>query len=150
MKTKVCSRCGKEKPLSSFKPNVSRPDGVQGWCSKCDSHYHKEYYKKNKARWKSKYRKSRKEARVRNREYVYSVLSNARCADCGTTDVRILEFDHVNGKKIDNISAMVSNAAAVDTIASEIDKCDIVCANCHRIRTLERQGSYRLEMGGFA
>jgi len=63
--------------------------------------------------------------------------------DCNNSDYRVLEFDHVNGKKINNVSTMVSCGWSLDSIKNEINKCEIVCANCHRIRTFSRSINYR-------
>jgi hypothetical protein len=43
-----------------------------------------------------------------------------------------MDFDHVTGIKIRNVSAMLSSESAMMT---EIAKCELVCGNCHRIRT---------------
>ena len=78
---------------------------------------------------------------LRNREYVLNVLRANPCADCGTRDHRVLEFDHVRGKKLGNISNMVKGYS-IARIQAEIDKCEIVCANCHRIRTGARSSYF--------
>lgn len=44
-----------------------------------------------------------------------------------------MDYDHVRGEKIKDISDMW--AGDKDLILAEIAKCDLVCANCHRIRT---------------
>lgn len=59
--------------------------------------------------------------------------------DCGEADPIVLEFDHVRGEKADNISRMVHGTRSIAAIQAEIDKCEVVCANCHRRRTAETQ-----------
>lgn len=72
------------------------------------------------------------------RAFVDSVLAVSCCVDCGENDKRCLDFDHRDPKaKRHDISRMVSQGASVERIAIEIEKCDIRCANCHRIRTYE-------------
>jgi hypothetical protein len=44
-----------------------------------------------------------------------------------------MDFDHVRGEKLFNIGQTLS--VAMPKFLTEISKCDIVCANCHRIRT---------------
>lgn len=64
------------------------------------------------------------------------------CIDCGVNgDWRILEFDHVpgRGKKVHNLSRMHTHTPLQKM--RELAKCDVVCANCHAIRTHER-GEY--------
>lgn len=59
---------------------------------------------------------------------------SARSAD----ELAVLEFDHLWGKKA-NISDLVSQGGAVESLREEICKCSIVCANCHRRVTTERK-----------
>lgn len=68
-------------------------------------------------------------------------LDNHPCVDCGYVDWRALEFDHVRGVKRSDVTTMVQNGLSWKTIQEEIDKCDVRCANCHRIRTFV--GTYR-------
>jgi hypothetical protein len=46
-----------------------------------------------------------------------------------------MQFDHVIDEKRDNISDMARKSLSLETIQTEIDKCEIVCANCHAERT---------------
>lgn len=50
----------------------------------------------------------------------------------------VLDFDHVRGKKVENISNMAKHYTW-EEILKEIKKCELVCSNCHRIRTFKRQ-----------
>lgn len=73
------------------------------------------------------------------RAYVIPIKMNARCLDCGMkpTIPSVMDFDHVRGDK----EFLISNALAYGKarLAREIAKCDIVCSNCHRIRTHNRR-----------
>lgn len=62
------------------------------------------------------------------------------CQDCGWTGhPRALDWDHVRGDKITTISILIANGATWANILDEMSKCELVCANCHRIRTCERR-----------
>lgn len=62
------------------------------------------------------------------------------CADCGyDTDPAALDFDHVRGVKSDHVSKL--RHMGWQRLFDEIDKCEVVCANCHRVRTAERKRS---------
>lgn len=78
--------------------------------------------------------------RQRNREYILDHLYTHPCIDCGITDVRVLEFDHVRGIKFKELSKMMAGHYSIKKIQEEIDKCEVRCCNCHRIVTLERLG----------
>jgi hypothetical protein len=76
--------------------------------------------------------------RIRNSNYIQEYKLNHPCIDCGFSDPRALDFDHVRGEKSANIS-ILAYSASLEKLQEEIDKCDIRCANCHRIATAERK-----------
>ena len=56
----------------------------------------------------------------------------------------VLDFDHVRGTKKRSIGVMVcSGAVSLETLQEEIAKCDVRCANCHRIKTMAQFGYWR-------
>lgn len=62
---------------------------------------------------------------------------DAGCVDCGYKDHSVaLEFDHIpgRGKKL----FAVSVARSIEAAIMEIEKCEVRCANCHRVKTQER------------
>lgn len=97
---------------------------------------HKGYVAQNDGRWKS-----------RVTTYILNTLENSDgCADCGEDNVLVLEFDHrePESKKY-SISRLRTKKIPWDEVIAEIGKCDIVCANCHRIRTAKMFGNWRLD-----
>lgn len=79
----------------------------------------------------------RKRART-NREFIQAYKASIRCYDCGGTFPHyVMEFDHCRGDKTSTVSGLVSHCT-LTKILKEIGKCDVVCANCHRIRTHKR------------
>lgn len=77
------------------------------------------------------------------REHLRSVVNSAKskpCADCNQTFPAVcMDFDHL-GNKEDCIGTMVSHGRPLLVILEEINKCEVVCSNCHRLRTARRQG----------
>lgn len=58
------------------------------------------------------------------------------CEDCRQTlPLAAMDFDHVRGEKRYEISTLVRNRSTLTTLWAELDKCELVCTNCHRIRT---------------
>lgn len=88
-------------------------------------------------------------AQKRDKEYVASYLAIHPCVDCGESDPIVLTFDHLpdGEKKRANVADMVHQGLAIETIAAEISKCDVVCYNCHSLREQARRGAYRFRMG---
>ncbi len=72
------------------------------------------------------------------KEVKFAYLLEHPCVDCNVSDLRVLEFDHLRDKK--HVIALM-HAPSVDSLIKEISKCEIRCANCHRIKTFERTKS---------
>lgn len=68
-------------------------------------------------------------------------LKTAPCMDCnGTFPPEAMDFDHRPGEqKVANVSQMKD--ARIKELTAELMKCDLVCSNCHRIRTASRRGA---------
>jgi len=63
------------------------------------------------------------------------------CMDCGFDGhPDALQFDHVRGEKLFDIARGISSHGQ-EAVESEMEKCDIVCANCHAIRTAIRRNA---------
>ncbi len=69
---------------------------------------------------------------------VNEIKSSKGCKDCGNKDWRVLDFDHIRDKKY-GICNMVRLQMKKEKILEEIKKCEVRCANCHRIKTIERR-----------
>lgn len=67
-------------------------------------------------------------------------LKSKPCSDCGGTfDPICMDFDHrPNEKKVGSIASIVASRNE-PRLRAEIAKCDLVCANCHRLRTKRRR-----------
>ena len=66
-------------------------------------------------------------------------LKGGECVDCGySKHFAALEFDHINDDKLDAVANLINHMVAWSRVIAEVEKCDLVCANCHRIRTWER------------
>lgn len=91
--------------------------------------------------YNAKHREERlayQKARQVERQTFINSFKDSPCKDCGLKfPTFCMDFDHVRGEKKDNIANMKSNRT-LDRIKEEIDKCDLVCAICHRIRTQSR------------
>jgi hypothetical protein len=60
------------------------------------------------------------------------------CCLCGyNAHPAALDFNHVRGEKLFNVSQDPKVAKA--KLLAEIEKCDVLCANCHRVHTYENR-----------
>jgi hypothetical protein len=62
--------------------------------------------------------------------------------DCGTHELCLLDFDHVQGKH-DSVMRMAAGGCSERRLRAEIARCVVRCANCHRRRTALQFGYYR-------
>jgi hypothetical protein len=125
--------CKKEKPLEDFAWRNKSKKTYQAQCKSCHKEYRRQHYLDNKQKYIDKSAK----IRIQNKIKFYEWLSKQECADCGNSDTRVLEFDHVRGKKLGVVSVMIGHVSK-KRLLEEIAKCEIVCANCHRIRTAKQ------------
>lgn len=92
---------------------------------------------------RQKHRKRSQAAQERHRAKLLDVkkhlqsLLGGRCLRCGIDDHRLLDFDHIDPlTKVMNISAKLH--LNIETLKKEIEKCQLLCANCHRLKTIEQ------------
>ncbi|KKL22649.1 hypothetical protein LCGC14_2433320, partial [marine sediment metagenome] len=77
---------------------------------------------------------SKNTQKVRNRQIILQAKS-VPCVDCGTMfPLPAMDFDHVRGEKLGCVSRLTARFGKT-RLLEEMAKCDVVCANCHRIRT---------------
>lgn len=86
------------------------------------------------------FRSPRAQKRAYKWSLVQSIKTQRGCADCGYNSHGVaLQFDHMDGfEKKNTVSNLIRSDYGWDAIMAEIDKCEVVCANCHAIRTKER------------
>ena len=97
--------------------------------------YQRQWAQKKREADRSKAREARNRPRDRNKRYVASVKESTPCADCGESyPAFVMDFNHVDGEKVMEISKMV-NWYGLKRIKEELEKREVVCANCHRFRT---------------
>lgn len=124
---KVCKGCGESKPLTDYYANYNTKDGCLSWCKRCTY-----------LRYRPGVQQRRRELLV----YIQALKLERGCTDCGYRGhPAALEFDHLPGTvKLHRIATMASGSTKAK-IDAEIAKCEVVCANCHAIRTACRRES---------
>jgi hypothetical protein len=139
--TRKCGRCGQSKNPDDFAWRRRERGQRDNYCRPCRAAYKQQHYAANRARYiAAALRRSQAIARERAAYLVAFFVENP-CVDCGERDPLVLEFDHL-GEKSFNISKGLRDHSW-QAVLDEIDKCDVVCANCHRRRTALRAGFAR-------
>ncbi len=116
----VCSNCHRVRTRDEGHYSVGSPDpGV----SRVDS-------------------KSMRRTRRRRRAAAQLIAEakSSPCVDCGGSfPPCAMDFDHLGEKRV-AVSSMVRMSSTPAVVMAEIGKCDLVCSNCHRVRTARRSG----------
>src|SRR5882757_10569168 len=94
----------------------------------------KRWYEKNKAKHVANVSIRKKIVVERVKVFVKELKESSPCTDCGNKyPSYVMDFDHLGDKEY-QIANMVQSGYDIPSVQKEIDKCEIVCANCHRIR----------------
>jgi len=135
----ICSKCNIEKPEEEFnwsRKNIKRRRD----CKECFKILTSNHYQNHKAKYVQTMKTHDQKYRDRNRKFLIEYLKTKSCVDCSNTDIRVLQFDHVRGKKLDGIAQLVAKKYSISKIEIEIAKCEVRCANCHIIKTAKEFG----------
>jgi ribosomal protein L44E len=132
METKVCTSCDKDLPVTKFKYRSAggRQSGQrQAMCNRC------------------LYVKYTRPLVEQKTQEIHKYQMEKGCMDCGYNEhPAALEFDHhVDSEKSFNIGEQIGSRSR-ERLWEEIAKCDVVCANCHAIRTATRRQLVEIEV----
>ncbi len=139
---RTCRVCHETKPLVEFPYRSLRSQTRQWICLLCQRAYTNEWYLRNRKRQIAKAKERSRHATAEIKHRVREYLLGHPCVDCGESDPGVLDFDHLRDKKA-NISTLVQSGVSWESLAHEIAKCEVRCANCHRRRTARNARYYR-------
>jgi len=144
MATRVCSKCGLEKNIEQFPLRNNLTHRRQSYCVDCRKTYGASWYERNKEYQKANARKHSIEYRAAAKEYVWNYLLTRHCIQCGESNPVVLEFHHARGEKENDIAHLINQSgSSLNMLIAELKKCDVLCANCHRILTAKERGWFR-------
>lgn len=127
---KICGACRLEKEEIDFN---RKGDGLQSKCRECQRSWYKQYYDRI-PKEKQRIQKKNKDSRNEVREKIRKIKEESPCKDCGNYfPYYVMDFDHQGDKDFTIANNLHKKSWSI--IEAEIAKCEIVCANCHRIRT---------------
>jgi hypothetical protein len=107
-----------------------------GWKTReAANNYNRQWYLKNKARRVNLTYQSINRKKLKLQQYKL----DRGCVDCGYKEhAEALDFDHLSDKTM-NVSNVIHANMSWERIMKEVSKCEVVCANCHRVRTANRR-----------
>ncbi|MEB3228839.1 MAG: hypothetical protein VKJ27_10700 [Synechocystis sp.] len=153
MDSKTCTKCHKTKPLSEFHKDARLKTGHVARCKVCTCEYKRAYYassegkakiqaynRRNAARrseYNRQYSQKYRDSQFKNqRKLEFCLYKGGCCSECGfeaTEDtIAAFDFHHIDpSEKEYTPSDMLM--LRKDKVFKELDKCLLLCSNCHRI-----------------
>jgi len=149
MNLKICSKCKISKSFPEFylRKTGKRAGEYYEKCKECMKARGRSYYHVNRERQLSLALKRREKYRQLMRELLVEA-KNKPCMDCIKSYPHyVMDFDHRNGEqKIREVARMIIGGWSKTKVLEEIEKCDLVCSNCHRIRTHRKPAGIRTSL----
>lgn len=131
---KICTKCKLPKVEEEFawkKRGIRRHSN----CRECQRLMKQSHYQSNKGTYAARNVRYKEETRQ-----LIRTLKSKPCVDCKRNyPWPCMQFDHVASDKSENVSTLAGHGAKLKALA-EAGKCEIVCANCHALRTATRAG----------
>lgn len=114
METKICTKCKNELPIEDFNWRDKKKGTRRSECKYCHTSYMKTMYQNKK-------------------KTIENLKVKECCQKCGDTRGYVLDFHHKDPSiKEDTIARMTSNNYCLTKTLEEIEKCVVLCSNCHR------------------
>ena len=131
-----CRLCDIVKPVTEFH---RRGPGYLFWCKSCRKTYDAAYHHERRD-----IRMAQKRERITRLVDWMRQLKSQPCMDCGARfHPAAMSFDHLPGTQKRSDIATLVKRGCIGLARLEIAKCEIVCANCHAVRTYLRREERR-------
>jgi hypothetical protein len=125
---KQCKICLNLYSNESFYKSKKNNDGLQYYCKTCSNKKRIEYFKKN---IKIELQTRKNYANKQKQKYI-EYKKTLSCHNCNDNRWYVLDFHHKNDNKEFDVGNMGAGRFAWKTVLKEIEKCEVLCANCHR------------------
>lgn len=160
MTSYICTKCKIEKDEIEFHKRKDRPKGRASLCKQCSCKRWRDFrdenpelIKQNFQNWVSRpgnkehlkeLWKQRDKTRERKLREILLLFKDAPCTDCKIKyPSYVMDFDHLDASQKLFCVGQLNKAWSAERLLAEIEKCELVCANCHRIRTHNRKNNER-------
>lgn len=139
---KTCKTCKQPKDISEFRKHKTGKFGVDSNCRICSNLALKK--RRQDPEIKRKGRIVTQNVRLKVRQKIADYLKDKSCIECGENRIACLHFHHRDETtKEFSIAQTSAKGYGWDNTLKEIDKCDILCANCHAVKTSEQFNWYK-------
>ena len=123
---KKCSVCKRKKADHLFRKDIRTKTGLRSECRSCEN-------------------KKIKKRKIKLVKHLIDYFKEHPCVHCGETNPILLEFDHLRDKEI-NIANAVLSGWSIKRLEKEVEKCQVLCSNCHTLKTAKDQNWYMLRI----
>ncbi|MBV6446331.1 MAG: hypothetical protein IFNCLDLE_02623 [Ignavibacteriaceae bacterium] len=93
----------------------------------------RDWYNRHKVELREFYKEKNNKRKNEIKAYLKKIKLDKSCVRCGFSDPRALEYHHTKGNKEFEIATAINMGYSIERINKEIEKCELICANCHRI-----------------
>lgn len=128
MKTKICSKCSQSKTRDQFYKHSTRKDGLQPACKSCM----KICNRHSRIKKSEHYRNVKLQREQKKRKMFTAWKAQQKCLICFETDDCCLELHHLDPREKDVTISNVVRSWSWNRLQKEIQKCTILCSNCHK------------------
>lgn len=127
---KKCTKCKQQKSFSEFYSNKTTKDGKQSYCKIClKESVRKDYINNNR---KDIFEKRNKSKKLELKRILDEIKTYNGCYFCDEIEICCMDFHHVEETdKVANVSLLMNLKSKIKMLI-EIQKCIVVCSNCHR------------------
>ena len=130
METKICSRCKRELPIDQFRWKNKAEGKRHSQCKECQKAQEKQHYHESVERQKA-VREGAEMQKKSNLEIV-NTFRKQGCVKCGEKRPYVIDFHHRDPLQKEFTINHLLKSGSYETLLKELEKCDALCANCHR------------------
>lgn len=139
--------CGVVKSKTDFFYKNKRDERLHSQCKQCYIDKRRKTYREHCLKYGSEYRaralERNRKLKILLKDRKRNYLASRACIKCGINDPGVLDFDHIDpNTKSFSVAKALHNIMNWEGLLKEIEKCQILCANCHRIKTSEQNNWY--------
>ncbi len=145
---RTCTKCGETKAESEFFVKDRKTGRLHAQCKLCYKEhrrtYYYEHYENHKESYRTRAKAYREKVKLEYRTNMLDFMKGKSCVTCGESDIVVLELDHIDPTtKRFSISQAVKLGQKWESVLEEIEKCQVLCANCHKRKTAKQFGWYK-------
>lgn len=140
----ICTKCLIDKTVDDFSYRNKLKGTRRSECKTCSKKHANTYYATNTVR-RENIKNRRQQHKIEVRQKYIDYIRTQSCALCGENHPATLDFDHIEPlEKRSEISQMVRTGCSWESVWNEINKCRVLCSNCHRKHTAQQNNWLRV------